>query len=261
MLPKTPRQFGRLRLDRDSVTPAYIQIADGLRSLIESGELAEGAALPSERELCEHFGVSRMTVRQARDVLEQGDLIRSERGRGTFVQARRIQKSQQEFRSFSEEMTRRGGVVSSRLVEWKVCPPDAKAQEFFGASRSETVYHIERIRLVDNIPMVLEAVQILVSKCPDLARFDLEKDSLYRILEQEYGINLVRSVEEIGAVAAAAKANHRLFDIRAGIDDTHREVRDRRTAWIKSPAADYAKCALAHGKMRQHECSDRRKPQ
>ncbi|HWQ54101.1 MAG TPA: GntR family transcriptional regulator [Bryobacteraceae bacterium] len=202
---KTSRQFGRLRLDRDSVRPAYVQIADGLRSLIESGDLAEGATLPSERELCQHFGVSRMTVRQARDVLEQGDLIRSERGRGTFVQARRIQKSQQEFRSFSEEMTRRGGVVTSRLVEWKVCPPDAKAQEFFGVSRSETVYRIERIRLVDDIPMVLEAVQILVSKCPDLARFDLEKDSLYRILEQEYGINLVRSVEEIGAVAAAAK--------------------------------------------------------
>jgi GntR family transcriptional regulator len=67
------------------------------------------------------------------------------------------------------------------------------------------VYQIERVRLADGIPLAFESVQILVSSCPDLARFDLEKDSLYRILEQEYGIHLVRSVEEIGAVAAPAR--------------------------------------------------------
>lgn len=205
-MPKTnSRQLGRLRLDRDSSTPAYAQIAEGLRSLIDTRVIAEGATLPSERELCEHFGVSRMTVRQALDVLEQAELIRSERGRGTFVLAHHIEKRQQEFRSFSEEMSSRGSTVSSRLVQWSVCPPEPKVQEFFGVPRSESVYHIERIRIADGMPMVLESVQILVSRCPDLARFDLENDSLYRILEQEYGIHLVRSVEEIGAVAAPAR--------------------------------------------------------
>ncbi len=199
------RQFARLHVDRSIATPAYAQIADGLRSMIENASLPEGATLPSERELCQQFGVSRMTLRQALDVLEQSELIRSERGRGTFVLARRIEKSQQEFRSFSEDVASRGGVVSSRLIDWRVCPPEPKAQEFFGVSRAESVYRIERVRLEDGIPMVLETVQILVTRCPDLARFDLEKDSLYRILEQEYGIHLVRSIEEIGAIPAPAK--------------------------------------------------------
>jgi GntR family transcriptional regulator len=205
LLETNARQFARLRLDRDSATPAYAQIAEGLRSLIESSTLAEGVTLPSERELCQHFGVSRMTLRQALDVLERSELIRSERGRGTFVRARQIEKHQQEFRSFSEEMAARGAVVSSRLINLRICTPEPVAQEFFGVSREERVFYIERIRLADAIPMALESVQILVARCPDLARFNLEKDSLYRILKQEYGIHLVRSVEEIGAVAAPAR--------------------------------------------------------
>lgn len=201
----TAHAFARLKLDRSSAVPVYAQIADGLRTLIEGHNLAEGAPLPSERELCQHFGVSRMTLRQALDVLERNELIRSERGRGTFVLAPQIEKHQQEFRSFTEEMARRGATVSSRLLELRICAPEPKAQEFFGVSRSDRVYHLERLRLADGVPMVLESAQILVTLCPDLARFDLEKDSLYRILEQEYGIRLVRSVEEIGAVASPAR--------------------------------------------------------
>lgn len=173
--------------------------------MIESSALAQGATLPSERELCRQFGVSRMTLRQALDVLERNELIRSERGRGTFVQAPRIEKSQQEFRSFSEEMACRGAAVRSRLIDLRVCAPEPKAQEFFGISREARVFQIERIRLADDVPMTLETVQIPVALCPDLARFDFGNDSLYRILEQEYGIRLVRSVEEIGAVAASAR--------------------------------------------------------
>lgn len=197
--------FARLRLNRSSAVPAYTQIADALRSLIESPSFAQGSTLPSERELCKHFDVSRMTVRQAIDVLERSGLVRSERGRGTFVSTRQIQKHQQEFRSFSEEMAGYGAVVSSRLLDFRVCAPEPQVQEFFGVSASDRVYQIERLRLADSVPMVCESVQILVASCPDLARFDLENDSLYRILEQEYGIHLVRSLEEIGAIPASAR--------------------------------------------------------
>jgi len=198
-------QLQSLHVDRTSPIPVYSQISDALQTMIHSGTLAEGTYLPSERELCLRFGVSRMTLRQALDRLERTGLIRSERGRGTFVAPRPIEKQQQEFRSFSEEMASRGATASSRLLSLRSCPPDANAQKFFSIPETARVYCIERLRLADGIPMVVEAIQIQVSLCPDLARFDLEHDSLYRVLEQEYSIHLVRSVEDIGAIPASAR--------------------------------------------------------
>ncbi|KPM53348.1 GntR family transcriptional regulator [Frankia sp. R43] len=76
-------------IDRISDRPAYQQIADELRSKIETGALAEGAKLPSERELSETYGTARVTVRQAIAVLRSEGLVAAEHGRGIFVKRRR----------------------------------------------------------------------------------------------------------------------------------------------------------------------------
>lgn len=69
------------------IVPAYQQVADDLRGLILSGELSPGAQLPTEAELCESFGVSRSTVREALRVLSSQHLVTTTRGvtGGTFV--------------------------------------------------------------------------------------------------------------------------------------------------------------------------------
>lgn len=71
--------------------PAYLRIADEVRSWIESGQYAPGARLPHERAMVEQFGVARMTVRHALEILENEGLIDRRRGRtgGTFVALRR----------------------------------------------------------------------------------------------------------------------------------------------------------------------------
>jgi GntR family transcriptional regulator len=76
------------RIDRSDDRPPYRQIAAMLRQAIESDRLASGERLPSEAELIEHFGVARMTVRQAVQELRGGGLVVSEHGRGVFVRAR-----------------------------------------------------------------------------------------------------------------------------------------------------------------------------
>ena len=69
------------------IVPAYQQVADDLRALVLSGELAPGERLPTEQELCESFGVSRSTVREALRVLASQHLVTTTRGvtGGTFV--------------------------------------------------------------------------------------------------------------------------------------------------------------------------------
>ncbi|MFI6289553.1 GntR family transcriptional regulator [Streptomyces sp. NPDC051018] len=75
-------------LDPTSDRAVFRQIADHLREAIDKGRFAEGAKLPSESELVEHFGVSRMTVRNALALLQSEGLASSEHGKGVFVRPR-----------------------------------------------------------------------------------------------------------------------------------------------------------------------------
>ncbi|NUH36256.1 GntR family transcriptional regulator [Streptomyces samsunensis] len=75
-------------LDPTSDRAVFRQIADALREAIDKGRFREGDKLPSETELVDHFGVSRMTVRNALSLLQQEGLALSEHGKGVFVRPR-----------------------------------------------------------------------------------------------------------------------------------------------------------------------------
>ena len=87
-------------------TPRYQEIADYLRRLISASR--PGDRLPSEAELCERFGVSRMTVRQALQVLANEHLLVRRRGEGTFAAPRMVARLLGSPLSFTESMRRRG---------------------------------------------------------------------------------------------------------------------------------------------------------
>ena len=78
---------------KSSFVPQYQVIYDNLKAKIQSGELAPGSRLPFERELCEAFGVQRITVRKALDMLVQDGLIYKRAGCGSFVNAPRRVRS------------------------------------------------------------------------------------------------------------------------------------------------------------------------
>jgi len=193
-----------IRVDKASATPVYTQIAAGVRGVIGQMAEARGMALPPERVLCERFGVSRMTLRQALDVLVREGLINQERGRGTFVTRQRLEKQQQEFRSFSEEIAARGARPSSRLISLDRAPADEEAREVFGPDAGDGVYRIVRVRLADGTPLAVETVRIPVRLCPDLERYSLEDASLYDTLDKVYGLQPSQAVEEIAAGLAGA---------------------------------------------------------
>lgn len=192
--------WASISLNKESAEPIYLQIFATIKSLLQAGRIPPGSALPPEQILAKQFGVSRMTMRQANDLLEREGLIERQRGRGTFAVQNRLVKQEQETRSFSEEIRRRGSVPSSRLLSFKTQPANAASAADFGIAPGDALYLIERIRLADGVPIALESVQIPVQRCPNLERFNLIDHSLYQIFEEHYKIEIARSEEEISAI-------------------------------------------------------------
>src|SRR6267378_3991780 len=155
MATQTITPFSSIRIDKDGPTPIYLQIAEAISSLLASGVLPPGYVLPPERVLCEQFGISRMTLRQAMSLLDREGLIESRRGRGTVVTPARLRKQEQELKSFSEEIRDRGGRPESRLISLELTVPGESVRDFFELKDQQKVYEILRLRLKDREPLAL----------------------------------------------------------------------------------------------------------
>src|SRR5258708_25222987 len=131
MAPQPTTPFSSIRIDKDGPTPIYLQIAEAITSLLARGVLPPGYVLPPERVLCERFGISRMTLRQAMSLLDREGLINSRRGMGTVVKHSQLRKQQQELRSFSEEIRQRGGRPESRLISLELVAAAPSVRDFF----------------------------------------------------------------------------------------------------------------------------------
>ncbi len=202
-------------LDRTSFVPFYRQVADQARQMIQSGQVAPGQPFRSEGEMARELGISKMTVRQAFQILRAEGLLTVSKGKQPVVAAGRVQKDTQEFRGFTEEMTRRGLKPSSKLLEAECLPPKPQVQQALRLENSEKIYRIRRLRLANGEPVGIETTYLPAHLFPGLDRQDLEKKSLYALLETHYGVKLDWSEEELEA-RPAGKEEARLLRVRRG---------------------------------------------
>lgn len=137
-----------------------------LEELVER-ELAVGDAVPSERALCERFGVSRMTVRQAVDALVGDGVLVREQGRGTFVAPQRMD-FEMRLTTFGEEMRRRGMRPDTRVLDALTVPASAEAADALGTEPGAPLHHLWRVRFADGTPMSIEQLWVPVALAPDL---------------------------------------------------------------------------------------------
>ncbi len=188
----------------------HVQVREYVRGLIQGAE--PGSPAPSERELVQHFGVARMTVRQALDALVSEGLLERIPGRGTFVARAKIDV-QVRLSSYSEEMARRGMKPGSRtlLARLEAAGPGvARALEI---TEGEKVVHWQRLRLADDAPMCIEDAFLADSLVPGLLENPLP-ESLYVELERR---DLLPSWGEDSVDAAVARPEDaELLGIGAG---------------------------------------------
>jgi len=201
-------------LDSTSYTPLYIQIADILRQSIENGQFNKGEKLPSENELVQRFGISRITATAALDELVKARLAYRQRGRGTFV-AQPFLSNFSFFSSFTEDMRERGLEPSSRLVSRRVVKPDQEILEKLRMSDDADYYCLKRVRLANNEPVVYQSAYLPVEMYPDLERTDFEKQYLYEVMRKTYGYKPTWG-EAIVEAEAATSEEADFLDIKNG---------------------------------------------
>lgn len=175
---------GPVMLDPDKAK--HEQVRSRLIEVIVT--MKTGDRLSPERELAAQFGVSRMTLRQAISSLASAGYVSRLQGAGTFVADRTISKNT-ELTGFTEDMTARGFSASSRLLTVEHRPAGAAIGQELVLSPADMIYHIERVRMADGIPMCLETIDLPAHLTPGLDQQPLEQ-SLYEILASTYGIKL-----------------------------------------------------------------------
>src|SRR5215472_7045288 len=122
---------------RNSPVPRYHQLKEILREKIRAGEWKPGDIIPSERELSENYGISRMTARQAiTDLVNEGVFYR-EQGKGTFVTKRKITQQLMRLTGFTEDISARGQRPGTKVLSAHMLPADETTAERLRISPGE----------------------------------------------------------------------------------------------------------------------------
>lgn len=153
--------------------------------LIETLEV--GDAIPSERQLSEQLGVSRLTVRAAIDQLVRDGHLTRRHGSGTYVTEPKIAQPLT-LTSFTEDMRRRGMVPSSRTLDLTVISAGARLARRLQVSPEARVVRVQRLRLADGQTMALEVLHVPESLVPGITKPDFDNRSFYELLEERYGV-------------------------------------------------------------------------
>lgn len=218
--------------------PVYVRLKDTIRAGIAAGEWKPGEAIPSERELCAAYGISRMTARQAiGDLVHEGMLTRQQ-GRGTFVAAPRFSQRLRFLTGFTADMAVRGITATSRVLELRIAPAPADVAVELGVEAGARLVFMERIRLADGRPVGLERAWLSVAD-PDALFAVAGTGSLYGSLA---GLDhhLVRAEQRIDA-GLADERETRLLELGPGapVLRTRRRSYDARGRTVELAEAAY----------------------
>lgn len=194
-----------------SSRPKFQAIVQFARRRIHSGTWGPGQRAPSENELSEQFGVSRMTARRAlHELARAGDIVRR-RGAGSFIADDSVRSSYLVVRNIADEIRESGQVYGSRVLRHSALACSADVATALQIERGSTIYHSLVAHLADERPIQLEYRYIRPDAAPEYLDVDLATETPNHYLQRI--CPLVEARQEITAVIASSQQCE-LLDIR-----------------------------------------------
>ena len=195
------------KIDRSNPTPLYEQIKLILRQEMLSGRYEPGSQLPTESELCEKFGVSRITIIRALDELERVGMIRRIRGKGSIVPTHPVLGSLSTITGFSGSVLRQGLRPSAKLLSAESIEGDIDLLTAFGlpTSTPHRFFRFRRLRFINDIPAVIMTTYVEEELGKTMKERGAENVSFYKLYEEILGRRVVRNEATLTPILATAE--------------------------------------------------------
>ncbi|MBV8881263.1 MAG: GntR family transcriptional regulator [Planctomycetaceae bacterium] len=183
--------------------PIYQQLNEALRSLLGSGEFRTGAQFLTERQVSQRFEVSRATANKALSNLVSEGVLEFKKGIGTFVRGGVLDYDLRSLVSFTGKASGAGKKPTTRVLNFDRRTGATIARSVAAALKvrdEDGVYVVERLRLADGSPVILERRHIVEAHCPGLKREELA-GSLYALWTERYRLEIAGAEQTIRAAA------------------------------------------------------------
>lgn len=201
--------------NRNRPEPLWHQTEQAIRAFIKDAGLQDGEQLPNETRLTEMFGVSRITLRHAIRRLEEAGLVRREHGRGTFVRRSTIVAGIRGLTSFTEEMRELGETAGTRHTRIETIAAAEEVAEALQIDPGSPVVRIRRLRLGNGNPIGVQTAFLPADRVPGFPTGMEELPSLYRLLEERYGL-VPSEAEELYRVGTVSAEDAPLLEVAEG---------------------------------------------
>ena len=187
-------------VDRAKPVPLYHQVKESLRERIEAGEWPPGSRIPTEKELAAEYGVSQITVRQALARLATEGLVERCQGRGTFVSQPSVVQDILDLGGFSAALASSGVEIETQLLGATVVAASEGVARHLKVAQGAPVIEVRRVRLTGGVPISLQTSYMPSELCHPILDRDLAHESLFSLLTEVCGLELVRAEEVLSAI-------------------------------------------------------------
>ncbi|NLS12961.1 phosphonate utilization transcriptional regulator PhnR [Vibrio sp. SM6] len=165
----------------------YVKIKDAIVEQIDAGMLAPRQKLPAERSLAESFGTTRVTLREALSLLEAEGRIYREDRRGWFISPEPLRYDPTQTLNFPNMARAQQREPKTVLIAAKTSLADKLASRLLNLAPFSNVYRVDRVRYLEDRPVVYVINYVRAERFPHLLDYDLTH-SLTDIYREHYGV-------------------------------------------------------------------------
>jgi len=187
----------------------YEQLKQMIVSDIVSGKYKHGERLPSEKNLVEVYGISRITVRRALAELEAEGYLATQQGKGTFVNFMKDEGRLMSFATISDNATD-VSLISRHIISKEEIAADSSIARYLQVPEGARLIRLYRVLFENGKPYMIDTAYFPKERFPGIFDKLVEDASTFEVLKRDYGVEFTKAVKAMGVIRAGVKESQLL---------------------------------------------------